>query len=61
MPCGSQAIQEGVHHIVIGTQALISKHTSFHRLGLVVIDEQHRFGVKQRALLTEKVRAWVGG
>ena len=59
MPFGLQAIREGVHNIIIGTQSLISKNTSFHRLGLVVIDEQHRFGVKQRAMLTEKVRGRV--
>lgn len=40
--------------IVIGTHAIIQENVKFHRLGLVVIDEQHRFGVTQRAMLTEK-------
>ena len=40
--------------IVIGTQALISEDVKIDRLGLAVIDEQHRFGVAQRAALFEK-------
>lgn len=40
--------------IVIGTHALIQKHVALNRLGLVIIDEQHRFGVEQRAMLTKK-------
>ena len=42
-------IQHGHVDLVIGTQALIQKDVHFHRLGLVVIDEQHKFGVLQRA------------
>lgn len=40
--------------IVIGTQALLSEGVGFYSLGLVVTDEQHRFGVNQRALLSER-------
>ncbi|MCH2571050.1 MAG: ATP-dependent DNA helicase RecG [Planctomycetes bacterium] len=42
-------IQAGDIDLVIGTQAVIQKDVIFHRLGLVVIDEQHKFGVQQRA------------
>jgi ATP-dependent DNA helicase RecG len=47
-------IESGVVHLVIGTHALVQGGVTFHRLGLVVIDEQHRFGVLQRATLREK-------
>lgn len=40
--------------VAVGTQALVSERVSFGQLGLVVIDEQHRFGVRQRADLTQK-------
>ncbi|MGC8711086.1 MAG: ATP-dependent DNA helicase RecG [Leptodesmis sp.] len=40
--------------VLVGTHALIQDTVSFHRLGLVVIDEQHRFGVEQRARLQQK-------
>jgi ATP-dependent DNA helicase RecG len=45
------ALKEGEINACIGTQALIQEAVSFARLGLVVIDEQHRFGVMQRAEL----------
>lgn len=48
------AIAAGACQVVIGTHALISKDVEYHRLGLVVADEQHRFGVGQRAALSEK-------
>lgn len=40
--------------IIVGTHALIQEGVEFHNLGLAVIDEQHRFGVKQRAILRKK-------
>lgn len=49
-----QLIRKGEVKIVIGTHALIAKGTAFHNLGLVVIDEQHRFGVEQRAGLANQ-------
>ncbi|HKG48214.1 MAG TPA: ATP-dependent DNA helicase RecG [Pyrinomonadaceae bacterium] len=45
------ALKEGAIHACIGTQALIQEAVAFEKLGLVVIDEQHRFGVMQRAEL----------
>jgi ATP-dependent DNA helicase RecG len=48
------AIAEGSANIVIGTHALFQDEVVFHRLGLVIIDEQHRFGVHQRLALREK-------
>jgi ATP-dependent DNA helicase RecG len=47
-------LQNGTVHLLIGTHALIEEHVKFKSLGLVVIDEQHRFGVAQRAKLWEK-------
>jgi ATP-dependent DNA helicase RecG len=52
----SDEITSGEMHIVVGTHALIQKGVKFRKLGLVVIDEQHRFGVMQRALLRKKAR-----
>ncbi len=45
------ALKDGEIHAVIGTHALVQEGVAFARLGLVVIDEQHRFGVMQRAEL----------
>jgi ATP-dependent DNA helicase RecG len=47
-------IAAGTIHLVVGTHALVQGEVRFHMLGLVVIDEQHRFGVLQRASLREK-------
>ncbi len=47
-------IRRGEVDIIIGTHALIQKRVEFSRLGLVVIDEQHRFGVMQRSALRQK-------
>jgi ATP-dependent DNA helicase RecG len=49
-----QRLAEGKIQILIGTHALIENDVQFHDLGLVVIDEQHRFGVEQRAKLWSK-------
>ncbi len=43
-------------HIVVGTHALIQEGVEFHNLGLAIVDEQHRFGVEQRAALRSKGR-----
>ncbi|MCW2278404.1 ATP-dependent DNA helicase RecG [Heliophilum fasciatum] len=49
-----KALQDGSVSIVVGTHALLQQHVVFRRLGLVIIDEQHRFGVRQRATLWGK-------
>ena len=48
------AVTEGTTDILVGTHALIQEGVEFQRLGLVVIDEQHRFGVRQRMELVER-------
>lgn len=47
-------IRQGTIHIVVGTHALIEDNVEFHKLGLIIIDEQHRFGVVQRKKLRDK-------
>jgi len=47
-------LEQGDIHVLVGTHAIIQPDVKFRRLGLVITDEQHRFGVNQRALLTEK-------
>ena len=53
-----KAVLDGIHSgniaVIVGTHAIIQKDVAFHNLGLVVIDEQHRFGVLQRRWLIEK-------
>ncbi len=48
------ALASGQADVVVGTHALIQRHVTFKDLGLVVVDEQHRFGVTQRAILRGK-------
>jgi ATP-dependent DNA helicase RecG len=47
-------LASGALHLVVGTHALVEQGVDFHALGLVIIDEQHRFGVLQRATLRAK-------
>ncbi|MBM4091386.1 MAG: ATP-dependent DNA helicase RecG [Planctomycetes bacterium] len=48
-----RALREGEIDLLVGTQAVLHEAIGFHRLGLVVIDEQHKFGVQQRAALRD--------
>ncbi|RYU96048.1 ATP-dependent DNA helicase RecG [Emticicia agri] len=50
----SQGLEDGSIHILVGTHALLEDYVQFKNLGLCIIDEQHRFGVAQRAKLWEK-------
>ena len=47
-------MQAGDIHVVLGSHALLQKDMEFHKLGLAIVDEQHRFGVVQRLTLMEK-------
>jgi ATP-dependent DNA helicase RecG len=49
-----EELQSGFAHVVVGTHALLEGDVEFHKLGLVIIDEQHRFGVLQRLTLLDK-------
>ena len=49
-----EAIANGQHQLIIGTHALIQDKVKYHCLGFVAVDEQHRFGVQQRAALAKK-------
>jgi ATP-dependent DNA helicase RecG len=51
---GRAAIERGEAMVAIGTHALIQEDVNFARLGLVIVDEQHRFGVEQRDILRQK-------
>ncbi len=51
---GRAAIENGQAMVAIGTHALIQEDVNFARLGLVIVDEQHRFGVEQRDILRQK-------
>lgn len=50
-------LKNGQTHIAVGTHALIQENVNFDNLGAIVIDEQHRFGVKQRTLLKNKAQS----
>ncbi len=50
----TQALAEGQTRLIIGTHALLQEKVQFEKLGLVIADEQHRFGVRQRAALAAK-------
>lgn len=52
-----ERIADGSANIVIGTHALIQEKVIYHKLALVITDEQHRFGVRQREILAEKGNA----
>src|SRR5436309_1013672 len=52
--CAPQTLARDEPHIIVGTHALLYESVSFSNLGLVVIDEQHKFGVAQRARLTTR-------
>lgn len=54
-----QEIRDGSVNLVVGTQALFQENVEYNNLGLVIIDEQHRFGVQQRSELTNKGSAHV--
>jgi RecG-like helicase len=49
-------LMDGSIHICVGTHAIFQEAVSYRNLALVVIDEQHRFGVGQRLMLTQKAR-----
>jgi ATP-dependent DNA helicase RecG len=49
-----EGVAEGEIDLVVGTHALLTEHVRFRSLGLVVVDEQHRFGVEQRQRLRDK-------
>lgn len=49
-----RAISSGVAHVAVGTHALLEEDVGFHKLGLAIVDEQHRFGVLQRKALQQK-------
>jgi ATP-dependent DNA helicase RecG len=50
----NQGLADGSIHFIIGTHSLIQKDVTFQKLGMVIVDEQHKFGVEQRISLTSK-------
>ena len=53
-------IAQGNAHLIIGTHALLEQTVEFAKIGLVIVDEQHRFGVMQRLKLMKKARRGTG-
>ena len=51
-----EGLKSGEIDVVVGTHALLSEKVEFNNLGLIVTDEQHRFGVNQRAILKDRVK-----
>ncbi len=49
-----RVVEEGLAHVVVGTHAILEEGVKFRKLGLAIVDEQHRFGVMQRLKLMEK-------
>jgi len=56
-----QKLADGAIHLLIGTHAILEEDVAFKQLGLVIIDEQHRFGVEQRAKLLKKANQAAAG
>ncbi len=54
-----EMIRDGEVNVIIGTHALLSEGVEFKNLGLVIVDEQHRFGVNQRAVLRQRESALI--
>lgn len=54
-------IENGKYQIVVGTHALFQEEVAFNKLGMLIVDEQHRFGVHQRLLLRNKSKLSQGG
>lgn len=52
-----KSIEDGIVNVIVGTHAVIQDKLKYHNVGLVVIDEQHRFGVSQRQTLVSKSRS----
>lgn len=56
-----RAIKNNLIHIIIGTHAILQEDVLFSQLALVIVDEQHRFGVRQRASLQKKLKYYEDG